>query len=166
MEYFYERRTVDVLHRNQLLAVELHEIENPADVGRDHFTSCADFLSQSGERLLFLYELGTRDLERDIDAKLQVISPPHFTHTATTEQRTDLETTAGDLTWGNRFVWELARRKRFGIVSDIDFNRRLFKGKLKGAAGAKLRSPRLLGEPCSAVETMRGFYHCLRFLQR
>jgi hypothetical protein len=70
------------------------------------------------------------------------------------------------MTWGKCLVWELTCREGFRIVSDIDFNRRLFKGKLKGAAGAKLRSPRLLGEPCSAVETMRGFYHCLRFLQR
>ena len=44
-----QRRAVDVLHRHQLAAVDLDEIEDPADVGRDHLAGGADLLAQQLE---------------------------------------------------------------------------------------------------------------------
>ena len=49
LENLLQRRAVDVLHRHQLLTVELLEIEDPADVGRDHLARRADLLAQGLE---------------------------------------------------------------------------------------------------------------------
>jgi hypothetical protein len=58
----------------------------------------------------------------------------------------------------------LAGGKGFGIVSYVEVDGRLLKGELEGAARAKLRSPRLLREPGTTIETARALRHCRRFL--
>ena len=47
-----QRHAVHVLHRHQLAAVELDEVEHAADVRRDNLARRAHFLAQAGQRAL------------------------------------------------------------------------------------------------------------------
>ena len=85
-----QRRPVDVLHRHQLAAVDLDEVEDPADVGRDHLTSGADLLPQQLEPSLGLEEIIAQRLEPDLDPELEIEGPPDLAHPTAPEHLEDL----------------------------------------------------------------------------
>ncbi len=92
-----QRRAVDVLHRHQLPAVELLQVEDPADVRRDHLAGAAHLLAQGLQGPLVGQELGPQSLEGHVHAELQVEGPPDLAHAATAELRADAVAVAENL---------------------------------------------------------------------
>ena len=97
LEHVEQRRPVDVLHRHQLAAVDLDQVEDPADVGRDHLAGGADLLPQQLEPALGFEEILTQRLERHLDPQLEVEGVPHLAHAAAAEHLEDLVTLAEHL---------------------------------------------------------------------
>ena len=85
-----QRRAIDVLHGDQLAAVDLDEVEDPADVGRDHLASGANLLPQQLQPSLGLEEILAQRLEPDLDPQLEIEGPPDLTHPTATEHLEDL----------------------------------------------------------------------------
>ena len=48
LEHLEQRAAVDVLHRHQLAAVDLDQVEDSADVWRNHLAGGTDFTAQTG----------------------------------------------------------------------------------------------------------------------
>ena len=77
-----QRHAVDVLHRHQLLAVDLDQIEHPADVGRDHLAGGAHLAPQRLESPRILDQIGAQRLQRQIHPQLQIPGAPDLAHAA------------------------------------------------------------------------------------
>ncbi len=99
-----ERDAVDVLHRHQLLAVELHQVEDPADVRRDHLAGGADLLAQRLQSARVLEQLWPQRLQRHVDAQLEIGGPPDLAHPAAAQKRANAVALAQDLAGRERLV--------------------------------------------------------------
>ena len=64
---------VDVLHRDQLLAIGRDQVEDPADVGREHLAGEADLLAQPLLQLRIVLSGGMQSLERNLHTQLEVV---------------------------------------------------------------------------------------------
>ena len=102
LEHAEQGRAVDVLHRHQLAALDLDEVEDPADVRRHHLTGSADLLPQQLETALGFEELRPQRLQRHLDPQLEVEGVPHLTHPAAAEHLEDLVALAEHLALGER----------------------------------------------------------------
>ena len=80
---------VDELHRHQLTAVELDQVEDAADVRRDDLACRADFLPQAVEGPLVGEQRHPHRLERDIHPQLEIEGAKNLAHAAAAEQRAD-----------------------------------------------------------------------------
>jgi hypothetical protein len=85
-----QRAAVDVLHRHQLAALDLDQVENAADVWRDDFPCRTDLLAEKIESTLGLEEIGAKCFQRDVDPELEIEGVPHLTHPAAAEHLEDL----------------------------------------------------------------------------
>ena len=85
-EDLLQRHAVDVLHRHQLAAVELDEIEDAADVGRHDLARHAHLLAQRLERLRLGEQARAQRLERHVDPQLEIERAPHLAHAAAAEE--------------------------------------------------------------------------------
>ncbi len=90
LEHAEQGGAVDVLHGHQLAAVDLDEVEDPADVGRDHLTRGADLLPQQLEPPLGLEEIIAQRFEPDLDPQLEIEGAPDLTHPTPPEHLKDL----------------------------------------------------------------------------
>ena len=97
-----QRDAVDVLHRHQLAAVELDQVEHAAHVRRDDLARRAHFLAQAGQRALVGQQRAAHRLQGDVDAQLEVEGAEHFSHAAAAEQHADAIPIAKDLAFGER----------------------------------------------------------------
>ena len=100
LEHAEQRRPVDVLHGDQLAAVDLDEVEDPADVGRDHLAGGPHLLAQHLQPPLGLEELIPERLEPDLDPQLEIEGAPDLAHPTATEHLEDLVPVAQHLTGG------------------------------------------------------------------
>ncbi len=66
------------------------QVENPADVRRDHLAGGAHLLTQGLESTLVLQQARVQRLESHVDAQLEVERAPHFAHASPAEARADL----------------------------------------------------------------------------
>ncbi len=90
LQHAKQRRPIDILHGDQLTAVDLDEIEDPAYVGRHHLTRGTDLLPQQFEPSLRLEKIIAERLEPDLDPQLEIERTPDLTHPATPEHLEDL----------------------------------------------------------------------------
>ena len=97
-----QRDPVDELHRHELAAVDLDQVEDAAHVRRDDFARRADFLAQAVERPLLGQQRPPHRLQRDVDTELQIEGAKDFPHAAAPEQRADTVATTEDLAGGQR----------------------------------------------------------------
>ena len=97
-----QRHPVDELHRHQLPAVELDQVEDAADVWRDHFAGRADFLAQAVERPLVGQQRHPHGLERHVDPQLEIEGAKDLAHAAASEQRADAIAVAEHMAGGER----------------------------------------------------------------
>jgi hypothetical protein len=86
----------DVFHRDQLAILQLVEIEDPADVGRDHLARRAHLAPQELERPLVIDQVVAQPFERDVEPELQIVRSPDLAHPAATEEGLDTIALAGD----------------------------------------------------------------------
>jgi hypothetical protein len=77
--------------------VHLDQVEDPADVGRDHLARGADLASQQVEASFVLEEILAQRLQRHLDPQLEVEGPPHLTHPSPAELRANLVAVAQHL---------------------------------------------------------------------
>ncbi len=85
-QHLEQRLAVDVLHRHQLAPVDLDQIEDPADVGRDDLAGRAHLSAQHLEQLFAAAERDMERLERHVHPQLEVVGPPDFSHASAAEE--------------------------------------------------------------------------------
>ena len=100
LQHVGERDPVHELHRDQLAAVELDEVEHAAHVRRDHLARRADFLAQAVQRPLVGDQPGSHRLEGDVHAQLEIEGAKDLPHAAAPEQRADAVAVAENLARG------------------------------------------------------------------
>jgi hypothetical protein len=89
LQHLQQRGAVHVLHGHQLLAVDLDQIEHPADVGRHHLARRPDLRPERLSPGLVDHQLWPYPLERHLHPQLEVEGVPHLAHPTRTEQRLD-----------------------------------------------------------------------------
>ncbi len=98
LEHLEQRAAVDILHRYKLEAVDLDQIEDPADVGRNHLAGGADLGSQRLAPAPIGKELWSQTFEGYLDPQLEVVGVPHLALPAAAEEGSNLITVAKDTT--------------------------------------------------------------------
>jgi hypothetical protein len=81
--------SVDVLHREVVLAIDFADVVNTADVGVRDFEGRLDFVEEAVEADLVSLHRRRQELQRHRLAELQVISPVDLSHAAAAEQADD-----------------------------------------------------------------------------
>jgi hypothetical protein len=81
-----QARSVDVLHRDDLAVALLHQVEDPADVGRSDVAGGAHFAAQEFRARGIGEDFGQQELERHLHLELLVESLPHLAHAAPAQQ--------------------------------------------------------------------------------
>ena len=89
-EHLEQGVAVHVLHGHQLAAIDLDEVEDPTDVGRNQLTGRPDLLPQQLEPSLGLEQILPQGLQPDFDPELEIEGPPDLTHPTATEHLEDL----------------------------------------------------------------------------
>lgn len=84
-----QRAPVDVLHRYQLLIVRQLQIEDPADVGRNHFAGRQYLAPHELHDALICQQFPAHRLERHLHPKLEVKGLPYLAHATVTQQGPD-----------------------------------------------------------------------------
>ena len=103
---------LEVLHGDQLEVLLGRQIEDPANVRRDHLPGRADFLAHQLRGLVVRQQLRAQGLERHLDAQLEVESAPHLAHATAAEQPQKAVTVSQDSTGAER--GSLLRNRRGG----------------------------------------------------
>ncbi len=84
-DHFHQRDSIDVFHGDQFVISFADQIENAADIGRNHFASDAHFAPDHVKRVLITLQIPPQCLERHIHSKLYIVRMPHFAHSAFTK---------------------------------------------------------------------------------
>ena len=167
-----ERHAVDVLHRHQLLTVDLDQVVEAADIGRRHLPGGPDLVAQQLQSVFRLEQLRMQALQCHFEAELQVVGPPYLPHPASTEKRLDAIPVAEKLAWveslpvsgrglgihSSRTVAGRFRRRteRWRLGSPI------IRGQLEQTAGTQTSEQRTRIEESPAVAAMRDSGHSIR----
>jgi hypothetical protein len=80
---------IDVLHGEEVLAIDLADVVDAANVGMRNLTGVADFRMESSESGGIFLERGRKKLQRYNIAELEIFCAIDFTHAAATQQSDD-----------------------------------------------------------------------------
>ena len=97
---------VDVLHREEVLAVDLGDVVHPAHVGVRDLARGADLGEESVEALPVRRERARQELQRDGLAELQVVGAVHLAHAAAADQSDDAVALGEDRPGGEAAAFE------------------------------------------------------------
>ncbi len=111
-EKLLERRAVDILHRHELLAFDLDQVEDAADMGRGHVAGSAHLAPEKGNTLGIGAHFGKQELQGHFDPELQIEGEPNLTHAAAAEEALDAITIAENLNRGRRGARKCRRPAR------------------------------------------------------
>ncbi len=155
LQKVFEGRSIDVLHGDELGAVQLDQIEDAADVRGDHLARGAHLLAERFESPLVLEQALVQRLECDVDPQLQVEGAPHFPHPSSAEPGANAVALAEDHPWT-----QLSRRRieGRGVRGDAAFagQRARVEGERDQAPDAQPGGPGLVGERGATVGALAG----------
>jgi len=81
--------TVDVLHRDEVLAVDLADVVDAADVGVSHAQGEPNLVQESPQSSGIAFEFDGQEFERDRLAELEILGAVNLAHPTATEQTDD-----------------------------------------------------------------------------
>ena len=150
---------VDVLHRDELLAVLRHQVEDAADVRGQDLACGADLAAEHLAGPLGLDLLRPHRLQRDLHPQLQVEGAEHLAHAAAAQDLADLIPLAEDPSGGG----PVERHDGIAIGRDgprpthVQSRRRLLEGEAQQALRAEPPDLGVRGQLGPTVGTAHGF---------
>ena len=103
---------VDVFHREEVVAVGLAGVEDPADVGMGDLASDLHLFHQACQPLLVFLQPSRQHLERHRLTELEIVGAVDLAHTALAEKAHDTVAPCQDLTWEEPALLELRWPRR------------------------------------------------------